>query len=860
MKQTWQLSDIDERIDYFDFYSNYITVQKKKQNGALGLCPFHDDSKPSLSINLKTGQYRCFSCGEKGNAITFLKKHCNMQPKEAYEHMARLAGLDVEERPAEQTKKGATLKEYATYKKLPENFLDKLGLKDEKDEFGNYVAIPYYDENNSVSAVRKRISIQGNNGKNKFLWKPESKITLYGVWKLSEIRSLGYVILVEGESDTHTLLFYERPVLGVPGAAFFEDEWVKFLQNLKVYVVCEPGTSGQTFTKHICEICSKNEFKGELNVITLPGYKDPSELHIKGGGKENFNAVLDAAIEIAKPLKMVKVIFPGASFQPIISEKWKCNLSGIHTYIKSSTEEMELVKISSTPMVISCNLPDIHSDEERLELSFYKREQWHRKIFERSLILTNTRITILANYGIDVTSENAKTLVRYLSMLMRENIDRIPTVKTTNRLGWTVNRAFVPGHAEDIKIDAETENFEHILKGFTAAGTFEDFKEVLKIARSSTIARFTVAASFASPLLKLLDHRIFMVYLYGSSTGGKSAALSAATSVWGNPNIIMQSFNTTNVALGITAGFYQHLPICIDEKQVADTRQEVLERIVYALSGGKDKARGRKEGGLREQKTWQNVWIANGEVPYSTDSSGAGVKTRLLEIYSVKAFKDEAEAEKLHILSQRYYGTAGIEFIGKLKDALETDPKMLYKVMDFYFKGLEPHAKHNIRAHLSATAVICAADHLYSIWLLGKDEKEAAIEAADMGKFILANLDTLDEIDYSERGLSFIASWVAANKDRFRNTCRDTQYGFIDDKKRLCIAYQQLKEACIKEGFSTERLLKDLAAREKIEISKREDGRIRYDVAKRMNGVPIRMIVFAEDFLDAGLFSGEILC
>ncbi|MDH5637729.1 MAG: CHC2 zinc finger domain-containing protein [Nitrospinota bacterium] len=36
---------------------------------ALGLCPFHDDHKPSLALNMKTGGFYCFACGAKGGGI-----------------------------------------------------------------------------------------------------------------------------------------------------------------------------------------------------------------------------------------------------------------------------------------------------------------------------------------------------------------------------------------------------------------------------------------------------------------------------------------------------------------------------------------------------------------------------------------------------------------------------------------------------------------------------------------------------------------------------------------------------------------------------------------------------------------------
>ena len=48
---------------------NYIDLTKRKRN-YFGLCPFHDDTRPSLSINMEKGWYRCHACGAKGGGIT----------------------------------------------------------------------------------------------------------------------------------------------------------------------------------------------------------------------------------------------------------------------------------------------------------------------------------------------------------------------------------------------------------------------------------------------------------------------------------------------------------------------------------------------------------------------------------------------------------------------------------------------------------------------------------------------------------------------------------------------------------------------------------------------------------------------
>ncbi len=79
-----QRIDLDSVLDYEWIYGSEI--QKAKINGddLIGLCPFHEDSKPSLSVNLRTGMYHCFACGASGNYIQFVAQKYGLSSKDAY--------------------------------------------------------------------------------------------------------------------------------------------------------------------------------------------------------------------------------------------------------------------------------------------------------------------------------------------------------------------------------------------------------------------------------------------------------------------------------------------------------------------------------------------------------------------------------------------------------------------------------------------------------------------------------------------------------------------------------------------------------------------------------------------------------
>lgn len=62
-----------------------------------------------------------------------------------------------------------------------------------------------------------------------------------------DIREKGFVILVEGESDSQTLWNMDFPALGIPGANMFKTVWAKDLEGLTLYIHVEPDKGGETF-------------------------------------------------------------------------------------------------------------------------------------------------------------------------------------------------------------------------------------------------------------------------------------------------------------------------------------------------------------------------------------------------------------------------------------------------------------------------------------------------------------------------------------------------------------------------------------------------------------------------------------
>lgn len=81
----------------------FIPLNKKGAN-LEALCPFHADSHPSLKVSDAKGMYKCFVCGEGGDALTFVKKYKNVEYVEALKICAGILGLPFEEYQKEKKK------------------------------------------------------------------------------------------------------------------------------------------------------------------------------------------------------------------------------------------------------------------------------------------------------------------------------------------------------------------------------------------------------------------------------------------------------------------------------------------------------------------------------------------------------------------------------------------------------------------------------------------------------------------------------------------------------------------------------------------------------------------------------------
>ena len=148
-------------------------------------------------------------------------------------------------------------------------------------------------------------------------------------------------------------------------------------------------------------------------------------------------------------------------------------------------------------------------------------------------------------------------------------------------------------------------------------------------------AKFFLAASFASILVKPIGALPFFVDLWGETEGGKSVSLMLACSVWANPDEsqYIGDFKTTDVALEAKADMLNHLPMMLDDTSKTSARiRDNFEGIVYDLCSGKGKSRSNKELGINRENRWRNCILTNGERPLAGYVNQGGAINRILEV------------------------------------------------------------------------------------------------------------------------------------------------------------------------------------------------------------------------------------
>jgi len=94
------LNEIRNSVDIVDIVSSYVSLTPRGKN-YFGICPFHDDNRPSMSVSKDKQIYKCFSCGATGNVFKFIMDYENISFIEAVKKCADLSNIKLDVKVAD---------------------------------------------------------------------------------------------------------------------------------------------------------------------------------------------------------------------------------------------------------------------------------------------------------------------------------------------------------------------------------------------------------------------------------------------------------------------------------------------------------------------------------------------------------------------------------------------------------------------------------------------------------------------------------------------------------------------------------------------------------------------------------------
>ena len=460
---------------------------------------------------------------------------------------------------------------------------------------------------------------------------------------------------------------------------------------------------------------------------------------------------------------------------------------------------------------------NVDTGRERVKLAYFKYGQWQNVTVNRKVCADNSAIVdVLSDIGIEVTSENAKPLVKYISDCIGLNPAKLEPRKSINRLGWAGSE-FMP-YADDIVYDGD-EAFDVIYKNVKENGDFSVWKEHCSILRKNKIVRMAFAASFASCLIELVNALPFVLHIWSGESGTcKTVAIMAAMSIWGNPKMggLVKTMNTTKVNIMRTSAFLYSLPYAGDELQtMKDKWTTNFDQLIYQITEGIDRGRGRATGGVEETKTWRCSYLFTGEEPITKANSRAGSKNRVIEIEVEEKLLEDGN-RTVGILTENY-GYAGkilVEYLqGVEKKELQEEYKRYFDVMC----KLDTTEKQAM-----AMACILLADRILTE-VVFTGERPLTVDDVKM------YLRSANEVDVAERSYQSILNWIAKNPVRFQNPNEEDSankgevWGRIDDDEEhpetppvAVINKDVLCEFLEKNGFDYAAVSKKWAAKERV--------------------------------------------
>lgn len=508
------------------------------------------------------------------------------------------------------------------------------------------------------------------------------------------------------------------------------------------------------------ELLSKNTFinlfsKNKIDRIEKEDelFLEAKKLGIEKKFKESlkkYEMIFRDKIVIDNDLKLPKCKYDIENYN---MGKYICQIDGI---IDTKTD----CKFSYFPILPVERYINQENGKEKIKLIFYKENKWQEKIVDKSQLAVSQKLLTLSDYGLDVTSENAKYYINYFNEIL--NLNDIKKLDSVSHIGWQGND-FIPYDSHGIFDGAE--EYSTLYKAISSKGNYDEWKKTIKQLRNHKIIRLLMAVTLASPLLEKIGVQPYMVNLWSSMSGnGKTLSCMIAMSIWGNPNtgaLRLSSNNTQNYYITI-ASFMRNLTCYFDELQIIK-KSKVLdtESLIMDLCNGTEKGRLNKNSQTKEVKTWNNNFLFTSNDALVKENAGEQVYNRVIDIEINEKIIDGNGYEIANIIKNNY-GFAGKDYIKRVQEIGDEGINIRFK--KFYDELLSSTKATDKQA--GALASILTANQIANECIF---EDDYILGVDDIREYI----NNKDEIKTSIKSKEYITSIINVNDSRFD----DRNYG-----------------------------------------------------------------------------------
>ena len=514
------VNEIRNKTDIVDVISKYVNLTKKGKN-YFGICPFHDDHSPSMSVSPDKQIYTCFSCGASGNVFTFVADYEKISFHEAVRLLGEKVGIEVGKSITSDAKKddyfdiyniankfyqnslftnlGKNAIEYLEKRNIDKETIKKfgIGLSIQKvsltdylvnkkysidklidcgitndnghDIFINRIMFPIYDLNGNPVAFSGRIyntrdTAKYVNTKETDKFKKGKILYNYHIAK-EQLKKNDSIIIMEGQMDViRASTIGINNCIATMGTALTKDHKNIIRNMANTIILCFDGDSaGEKATISAIELLEDTD--ANIKIVRLPDNMDPDEYILKNGKASFLAQIKSASSLIDYKMELLK------------KSKDFSNIKDVSSYINSALKELVNEK---DDIIIELNLKKI-SDNFNIEYKTIK-DKYNKLIKNKKIIIKEikpknnyNKYDMAENYLIYYMLKDTKVL-----NMVENKVGYFPNKnirELSNEIIYYFHKYGIINVADFISYISDREEIRKTLQDIIAMNIKEDFQE-----------------------------------------------------------------------------------------------------------------------------------------------------------------------------------------------------------------------------------------------------------------------------------------------------------------------------------------------------------------------------------------------